>query len=82
MIKQAYGTTQVLELSLDKRDIEAIIVENLQARGVGGYDFDYDRPILIWDGQNLIVRYVQQKTTRETDPKNFYIKPMPKEGDK
>lgn len=76
-MNKAFGTTQVLEVVLSKEDVAKIVIENLQTRCLDSYDFDYNHPIVIWEKDCLILRYVQKKVTLEREPQNFYLKPMP-----
>jgi hypothetical protein len=76
MPQEAYGTTQVRELRFTRREVEALVMENLHARLSQSYDFDYDRPIILHEGEDVIVRFVQRDVTREARPKSVRMAPI------
>lgn len=72
-----FGTTQVKEIRLTRREILEMVAENLAARADPSYDFDAKRPIFLWDENDLIVRYVQKMITTEAEPRGFSLSPLP-----
>ena len=66
-MKKNYGNTQVREIRFSKADIQKLALENLKERGNTPYDFDYSRPIVIWDDLgNLVFRFVQKQITTDS----------------
>jgi hypothetical protein len=78
MATEQFGNSQIKELRFSKSEIEALVHENILARMSTSYDFDYRRPIIIHEGDELIFRFVQVKITTEADPKRAGIKPLEK----
>lgn len=72
-MQECYGTTQVKEILMNRKDIECAIRDYLVAAHPAGYDFDMAKPFYLWseDGIEVSVRYVQSKITREREPRGF-----------
>lgn len=77
MPKESFGTTQVKEIRLSRREIISIVHENIKARLSTSYDFDYDRPLVIEGDGELIFRFVQKEISREAEPRQIEMRPMP-----
>ena len=72
---EQFGSTQIKELHFDKREIERIVLDNIIERAGTPYDFDYERPYILYDKNGgLIIRFVQTKVTLESSPRDFYLK--------
>jgi hypothetical protein len=76
--KEQYGQSQIKEVRFTRQEIVEIVHENLLARMSTSYDFDYQLPIILHDGDELVFRFVQQKITREGNPRSADMRPMPK----
>ncbi len=71
---EQYGNSQIKEMIFSQKEIENIIIENILRRTTTPYDFDYKKPYILWDNENLILRFVQTKVTLESKPRDFYFK--------
>jgi hypothetical protein len=78
MPTEQYGNSQIKEVRFSQSEIVRIVLENLQERAGTPYDFDYDRPIVLWNKGELILRFVQGEITREAEPRHLEMRPMPK----
>lgn len=60
-MKKQFASTQVCEVTLERREVEKIVIENLLTRGgEPSYDFNTAHPIVVWrDDGSLVVRFVQ-----------------------
>ena len=74
MSENQFGTTQVREMRFERSEIEALILENIRNRDSCPYDFDYSRPIILWDKDALILRFVQSFVTKEGRPDRIRLK--------
>ncbi len=70
---EQHGNTQIRELKFTKSEIEQIVLDNIVNRQNTPYDFDYDKPYILYDKDILIMRFVQTKVTLESKPRNFYL---------
>lgn len=76
MPQEAFGTTQVREIRFNRKEVNQILLENIQERMSQSYDFDYALPIIINDGQEIIFRFVQRDITREREPEQVRMKSL------
>ena len=70
---EQHGNTQIKELRFTRSEIEQIVLDNIVNRQGTPYDFDYDKPYILYEGSALIMRFVQTKVTLESKPRNFYL---------
>ncbi len=76
MPKEAFGESQIKEITFTLREVEMLLVENVKARMSTAYDFDYNNPIIIHKQGEVHLRYVQTAITRETELRPAEIKPI------
>lgn len=65
MPTEQFGESQIFERRFTRAEMIRIVIESTRLALDGGYDFDYERPIVIQDGDELILRYFQRTVTRE-----------------
>lgn len=79
MPKEAYATSQVREVRFSRSEVVGIVLENFRARAETPYDFDYERPLVIFgDNGEIIFRFVQSEISREKEPRHIHFKPLEK----
>lgn len=73
---EQYGTTSVREIRFSHQDIESLLFENIKERCDKPYNFDYQRPILVWDDANrsVIFRFVEKDITSDSQVRNVRMK--------
>lgn len=73
MATKVMGSVQVCEVAFSRRDIETILAEYIRKTRHPSYDFDDERPIIVWseDGKSVKLRYLQGAVVNEYEPRGF-----------
>lgn len=79
MPTEMFAETQVKEVRFTKREIVALVLENVQTRMSTSYDFDYSNPFVKWlsDG-GLVFRFVQQEVIKPEQIRDAVMSPIDK----
>lgn len=78
MATELYATTQVKQMTFTRAEIIKILIENIKARANTPYDFDYNIPYVVEDGDSFLFRFMQKKITVEPNSeRHLDWKPLP-----
>lgn len=73
-----YGQTQVCEFRLTQAEVDRLVIQNASHRLDPSYDFDKRNPVLLKDGGDYIVRFVQQKINQDGCDRDDHFEPFEK----
>lgn len=71
-----YGTTQVCEYRLTQAEVDQLVISNAVSRLNPSYDFDYQNPVLLKEGHDYIIRFVQRVVNQDGEAKRCDFKPF------